>query len=79
LIKPTLLDWFNMAGGSAPSMAQRPPSGIDVLIVGTGIGGLFAAVEMHRKGHSVRVIEAKDGLEEAGKNPWCQLEIGHHD
>jgi hypothetical protein len=31
-----------------------PPSGIGVLIVGAGVGDLVAALECHRKGHSVR-------------------------
>ena len=34
-----------------------PPSGIDVLIVGAGVGGLVAALECHRKGHNVRIWE----------------------
>jgi hypothetical protein len=34
-------------------------SGIEVLIVGASIEKLFAAVELHRKGHSVRLIEVK--------------------
>ncbi|ORY62410.1 uncharacterized protein BCR38DRAFT_525408 [Pseudomassariella vexata] len=33
------------------------PSGIAVLIVGAGVGGLMAALECHRKGHSVRIFE----------------------
>lgn len=32
-------------------------SGISVLIVGAGVGGLMAALECSRKGHEVRVIE----------------------
>lgn len=34
-----------------------PPSEINVLIVGAGVGGLVAAIECHRKGHNVRVWE----------------------
>ncbi|KAH8879261.1 putative monooxygenase [Thozetella sp. PMI_491] len=43
----------------APSSdTQRyPPSGIAVLVVGAGPGGLFAALECWRKGHEVRIIE----------------------
>jgi predicted oxidoreductase len=33
------------------------PSGIDVLVVGTGLGGLVATLECVRKGHNVRVLE----------------------
>ncbi|KAL2784547.1 monooxygenase [Aspergillus keveii] len=43
-------------------MERLQPSGIDVLVVGAGIGGLSAAIELWRKGHDVRVIEAKDGI-----------------
>ncbi|KAK3088923.1 hypothetical protein LTR53_019929, partial [Teratosphaeriaceae sp. CCFEE 6253] len=34
-----------------------PSTGIDVLIVGTGLAGLSAAIESIRKGHNVRVLE----------------------
>ncbi|CAJ2503414.1 Uu.00g108080.m01.CDS01 [Anthostomella pinea] len=34
-----------------------PSTGIDVLIVGAGFGGLTAALEFTRKGHNVRVLE----------------------
>ncbi|KAF2767167.1 FAD/NAD(P)-binding domain-containing protein [Teratosphaeria nubilosa] len=34
-----------------------PPSGINVLIVGAGACGLTAALECHRKGHNVRILE----------------------
>lgn len=40
---------------------------IDVLIVGAGIGGLFAAIELHRNGHHVRVIESNDSLDPVGE------------
>jgi monoamine oxidase len=33
------------------------PSGIDVLIVGAGVGGLVAALECYRRGHNVRIWE----------------------
>ena len=35
----------------------HPPTGISVLIVGAGVGGLMAALECRRKGHNVRVVE----------------------
>lgn len=44
----------NMADQERPS----PPSGIHVIIVGAGFAGLTAAIECHRKGHSVLVLES---------------------
>lgn len=39
--------------------SQRPPStGIKVIIVGAGFAGLTAAIECHRKGHEVLVLES---------------------
>lgn len=34
-----------------------PATGISVLVVGAGVGGLMAALECKRKGYDVRVIE----------------------
>lgn len=50
-------------------MERSSSSGIDVLVVGAGIGGLSAAIELWRKGHNVRIIEAKDQVEGIGP-PW---------
>ena len=47
-------------------MERQPPSGIDILVVGAGLGGLFTAVELFRQGHSVRVVESKDEIETIG-------------
>jgi NADPH-dependent 2,4-dienoyl-CoA reductase/sulfur reductase-like enzyme len=44
-------------------LPREPLSGIDVLIVGAGLGGLNAAVELYRQGHNVRLIEAKSQIE----------------
>ena len=43
-----------------------PNTGIDVLIVGTGLAGLTAAIECIRKGHNVRVLERNDDINTAG-------------
>ncbi|KAJ4416429.1 hypothetical protein N0V82_006772 [Gnomoniopsis sp. IMI 355080] len=51
---------------SAKSMIREPPSGIDLLVVGAGIGGLSAAIECHRKGHNVRVIEKRSDFSTFG-------------
>ncbi|KAJ8112802.1 hypothetical protein ONZ43_g5309 [Nemania bipapillata] len=38
--------------------SQTPPkSGIRVLVVGAGFAGLTAAIECHRKGHNVTLLE----------------------
>lgn len=47
-------------------MKVEQPSNIDVLIVGAGLGGLCAAIECYRQGHSVSVVENKHGLEGLG-------------
>jgi monoamine oxidase len=43
------------------------PTGIDVLIIGTGLAGLVAALECVRKGHNVRVLERNENINTAGK------------
>lgn len=48
------------------SMTRYPPSGLSILIVGGGIGGLSFAIEAYRKGHSVRVIERRPDYTDAG-------------
>jgi 2-polyprenyl-6-methoxyphenol hydroxylase-like FAD-dependent oxidoreductase len=44
---------------TAKAMDRYPLTGIDILIVGAGLGGLTAAIECYRKGHNVRVIEKR--------------------
>ncbi|KAF4629075.1 hypothetical protein G7Y89_g9071 [Cudoniella acicularis] len=43
-----------------------PPSGISILIVGAGIGGIMTALECYRKGHTVRIIERSSGPVDTG-------------
>ncbi len=47
-------------------LIREPPSGIDVLVVGGGLGALFGAIELYRQGHTVRIIESKAGIEGHG-------------
>ncbi|KAI1759384.1 FAD/NAD(P)-binding domain-containing protein [Hypoxylon sp. FL1150] len=47
-------------------VGSYPPTGIDVLIVGTGLAGLTASIECKRKGHNVRIIERHDDINTAG-------------
>ncbi|KAF2084313.1 monooxygenase [Saccharata proteae CBS 121410] len=47
-------------------VGSYPASGIDVLIVGTGLAGLTAAIECRRKGHNVRVLERNSDINTAG-------------
>lgn len=43
-----------------------PPLPIDVLIVGTGLAGLTAALECTRKGMKVRILERNPTINTAG-------------
>ena len=45
---------------------RKPLSGVEVLIVGGGLGGLFAAVEFFKKGNDVMVLESKPEIEGIG-------------
>jgi 2-polyprenyl-6-methoxyphenol hydroxylase-like FAD-dependent oxidoreductase len=42
-------------------------TGIDVLIIGTGLAGLVAALECTRKGHNVKVLERNADINTAGE------------
>lgn len=48
-------------------VGSYPETGIDVLIVGTGLAGLTASIECIRKGHNVRVLERNDDINTAGR------------
>ena len=47
----------DLATGSTSGTKRCPESGISVLIVGAGMGGLMSAMECWRKGHTVRILE----------------------
>jgi glycine/D-amino acid oxidase-like deaminating enzyme len=49
-------------------MEREQDTGISILIVGGGIAGLTFAIEAHRKGHNVQVIERRLRGETAGKH-----------
>jgi hypothetical protein len=62
----------NGTNGHSTQMESRPvgsyPStGIEVLVVGTGLAGLTAAIECIRKGHTVKVVERMSTINTAGK------------
>ncbi|CAL5874807.1 uncharacterized protein PFLUO_LOCUS9109 [Penicillium psychrofluorescens] len=46
--------------------AQPKPSGIKVVVVGAGFGGLTAAIECHRQGHNVEIYESFPELKSLG-------------
>lgn len=56
-----------MVANLEPEMKRGSFTGLEILIVGGGLGGLFAAVEMCRQGHQVRLLEGKEGIEGLGK------------
>lgn len=56
-------------------MMRYPPSGLSIIIVGSGIAGLGFAIEAHRKGHDVCVVERRDSFEELGNDPILLFRI----
>ena len=53
--------------GTEPKpIGSYPDSGIDVLIVGTGLAGLTASLECLRKSHKVRVLERSSYINTQG-------------
>lgn len=52
------------------------PQNIDVLIVGTGLAGLTAALECHRKGMNVRIMERNSTINTAGTENSLQILLG---
>lgn len=47
----------NNSAGMLSDLTRYPETGITVLIVGAGVGGLVSAMECWRKGHSIQILE----------------------
>jgi monoamine oxidase len=60
-----------MAVQTLEEIKREPLSGINVVVVGGGLGGLFAAIELWRQGHNVRILEGKEGVEGLGR--FCSI------
>ncbi|KAL6703090.1 hypothetical protein ACN47E_010227 [Coniothyrium glycines] len=56
-----------MPGTLTNTLEREPSTGIDILVVGGGIGGLTFAIEAYRKGHDVRVLERNKEHEHGGE------------
>lgn len=59
------------------TFARLPPTGIRVIVVGAGFGGLTAAIECDRKGHSVVVLEKFPELKPLGDIISFAANSGH--
>ncbi|EAW16447.1 FAD-dependent monooxygenase fmqB [Aspergillus fischeri NRRL 181] len=58
---------MTISAGSGPDGVVTPhSSGIRVIVVGLGIAGITAAVECHRKGHSVIVVDKVQSIRPHG-------------
>ncbi|KAJ5102969.1 hypothetical protein N7532_003498 [Penicillium argentinense] len=55
-----------MTASQDTGKAEPRPTGIKVIIVGAGFGGLTAAIECHRHGHSVEIYESFPKLKALG-------------
>ena len=55
-----------LPGTLSQPLGSFPDTGINVIIVGTGLAGLTAALECTRKGHTVRVLERSHTINTAG-------------
>lgn len=58
--------------GIDATVMRYPETGISILIVGAGLGGLTCALECWRKGHNVRIIERSPGPVWTGDNVQIQ-------
>jgi 2-polyprenyl-6-methoxyphenol hydroxylase-like FAD-dependent oxidoreductase len=55
-----------MTGEDIPNTETKSKTGIKVVVVGAGFGGLTAAIECHLQGHDVVVLEAFPALKPLG-------------
>lgn len=55
-----------MPSADPKPVGSYPSTGIDVLMVGTGVAGLTATIECIRKGHSMRLLERNVGINTVG-------------
>lgn len=55
--KPEFIATMSTGSDSKGGVVREPLSGIDVLVIGAGVGGLHAALECWRKGHNGTVFE----------------------
>lgn len=53
------------------NVVRYPPTGIKVVVVGAGPGGLMTALECWRKGHQVEVLEKAPVFSTIGKHTSC--------
>lgn len=58
--------------GIDATVMRYPETGIDVLIVGAGLGGLTCALECWRKGHNVQILDRSPGPIMTGDNVQIQ-------
>jgi 2-polyprenyl-6-methoxyphenol hydroxylase-like FAD-dependent oxidoreductase len=66
LLNGTTTATISSTSSSVDPFPDRKQTGIHVLIVGAGFGGLCAAIECHRQGHTVEIYEAFSELKVLG-------------
>lgn len=57
---------FAKEGSFLKTVGYYEKTGIDVLIVGTGLAGLTAALECYRKGYTVRILKCNATIDNTG-------------